>query len=91
MEKRAKENSITRDEKTDLLKVKDEVSLWRATNVHLCPRFQASPQAIKGVFATPLTLTFDVRQTYVWLALVPVSNASSNMSEIWAKGVEKAR
>ena len=65
MEKRAKENSIARDEKTDLPKVKGEDSLWRATNVYLCPRFQASLQAIKGVFATPLTLTFDARQTYI--------------------------
>ena len=61
------------------------VQLWRATNVKLCPRShdQASLQAIKAVFVTPLTLTFDTRQRFIWLA-------SSNMSEICAKGVAKS-
>ena len=83
---------LTRDEKTDLPNVNGEVKcainttfahLWRETNVYFCPRFQASLQAIKAVFVTPLTLTFDAPQKYIWLA-------SSNTYEIRAKGVAKS-
>ena len=95
--------SQTRDEKTDLPNAKGEVKrAIKATFAHVCttltrdkclplPRSKASLQAIKAVFVTPLTATFDARQRYISLAFVPLSKASSNMSEIQAKGVTKAR
>ena len=93
----------TRDEKTDLPNVKGEVKrAIKATFAHLCitlTRDKCLPllavkgesSGDKGRFCPPLTPTFDARQRYISLAFVPVSKASSNMSEIQAKGVTKAR
>ena len=95
--------SQTRDEKTDLPNVKGEVKrAIKATFAHLCTtltrdkclplaRSKASLQAIKAVFVTPLTPTFDARQRYISVAFVLLSKASSKMSEIQVKGVTKAR
>ena len=93
----------TRDEKTDLPNVKGEVKrAIKATFAHLCttltrdkclPLFAAKGESSgdKGHFCHALTPTFDARQRYISLAFLPLSKASSNMSEIQAKGVTKAR
>ena len=66
----------------------------KTTFAHLCtpltrdkwlplPAVSGESSGDKGRFVTPLTLTFDAPQRYIWLA-------SSNMSEIRAKGVAKS-
>ena len=97
------QSCLTRDEKTDLPNVKGEVK-WaiKATFAHLCTTLmrdkclpllavKGESSGDKGRFCVPLTPTFDARQRYISLAFVPLSKASSNMSETQAKGVTKAR
>ena len=93
----------TRDEKTELPNVKGEVKrAIKATFALLCttltrdkclPLLAAKGESSgdKGRFCHALTPTFDARQRYISLAFLPLSKASSNMSEIEAKGVTKAR
>ena len=74
-------HSATRDEKNGFT----ESQRWSQTGDkgHLCtPLFN---------FDARQMFTFARGQRYISLAFVPLSKASSNMSEIQAKGVTKAR